>query len=130
MPIKARAALFAAVLAVSATAAVAQSAAAAAPQSAAAAVPQIHAHRGGTVLHGKPTYAEETLDAYRNAAKNGFVLEVDAKLTKDGVPVAIHDATVDRTTACTGEVRSFWLRDLRRCRLDVLGSPGGGLRTR
>src|SRR5829696_8501005 len=146
MPIKARAALFAAVLAVSATAAAAQSAAAAAPQSAAAAVaqsaaaaapqsaaaapPAIHAHRGGTVLHGKPTYAEETLDAYRNAAKNGFVLEVDAKLTKDGVPVAIHDATVDRTTACTGEVRSFTLAALRRCRPDVLGSPGGGLRTR
>ena len=25
----------------------------------------------------------------------------------DGVPVAIHDATLDRTTTCTGEVRSF-----------------------
>ena len=120
MPSKARAALVAAVVAASGTASAAQ----------AAAPPAIHAHRGGTVLDGRPTYAEETLDAYRNAAKNGFVFEVDAKLTRDGVPVAIHDATVDRTTACTGEVRSFWLRDLRRCRLDVLGSPGGGLRTR
>jgi glycerophosphoryl diester phosphodiesterase len=123
MPIKARAALFAAVLVASATAAVAQSAAAAAQ-------PAIHVHRGGTVLNGKPTYAEETLDAYRNAAKNGFVLEVDAKLTSDGVPVAIHDATVDRTTACTGEVRSFTLAALRRCAPDVLGSPGGGVPTR
>src|SRR5215217_4016222 len=122
MPSKARAALVAAVLAGSATAALAQGAAAAAPQ--------IHAHRGGTVVNGKPTYAEESLDAYRHAAKNGFVFEVDAKLTKDGVPVAIHDATVDRTTTCTGEVRSFTLAALRRCRPDVLGSPGGGLRTR
>lgn len=97
---------------------------------ASAAQPQIHAHRGGTVVNGKPTYAEETLDAYRNAAKHGFVFEVDAKLTSDGVPVAIHDATLDRTTNCTGEVRSFTRDALRTCRPDVLGSPGGGLETR
>jgi glycerophosphoryl diester phosphodiesterase len=91
---------------------------------------EIHAHRGGTVSNGKPTFSEESLDAYRHAAANGFVLEVDAKLTKDGVPVAIHDATVDRTTTCTGEVRSFTLAALRACRPDVLGSPGGALRTK
>src|SRR5215210_7400107 len=101
-----------------------------AAQSAAAALPTIHAHRGGTVVNGQPRYAEETLAAYRNAAKNGFVLEVDAKLTEDGVPVAIHDATLDRTTSCTGEVRSYTLAGLRACRPDVLGSPGGGLKTR
>jgi glycerophosphoryl diester phosphodiesterase len=118
MPAKVRAALVAAVLAAGATA------------SAQAAPPQIHAHRGGTVVNGKPSFAEETLDAYRNAAKNGFVFEVDAKLTKDGAPVAIHDATLDRTTTCTGEVRTFTRAALRGCRLDVLGSPGGGLATR
>jgi glycerophosphoryl diester phosphodiesterase len=91
---------------------------------------EIHAHRGGTVSNGKPAYSEESLAAYEHAAANGFVLEVDAKLTKDGVPVAIHDATVDRTTACTGEVRTFTLAALRPCRSDVLGSPGGGLRTK
>jgi glycerophosphoryl diester phosphodiesterase len=112
-----RAALLAVVLAIGASAT-------------AHAAPQIHAHRGGTVLNGKPTYTEESLDAYRNAAKHGFVFEVDAKLTADGVPVAIHDATLDRTTNCTGEVRSFTLAALRACRPDVLGSPGGGLATR
>jgi glycerophosphoryl diester phosphodiesterase len=96
----------------------------------AGAAPQIHAHRGGTVVNGKPAYGEETLDAYRNAARNGFVFEVDAKLTSDGIPVAIHDATLDRTTTCTGEVRSFRRSALRGCRFDVLGSPGGGLATR
>jgi glycerophosphoryl diester phosphodiesterase len=115
---KARAALVAAVIAAGATATAAQAA------------PEIHAHRGGTVLNGTPTYAEETLDAYRSAATNGFVFEVDAKLTSDRVPVAVHDATLDRTTTCTGEVRSFTRAALRGCRLDVLGSPGGGLATR
>ena len=114
----ARAALIAAVIAAGATA------------TATAAPPQIHAHRGGTVVNGKPTFSEESLDAYRSAAKNGFVFEVDAKLTRDGVPVAIHDATLDRTTTCTGQVRSFTRNALRACRPDVLGSPGGGLKTR
>jgi glycerophosphoryl diester phosphodiesterase len=96
----------------------------------AAALPELHAHRGGTVLRGTPTYGEESLAAYRHAARNGFVLEVDAKLTEDGVPVAIHDATLDRTTNCAGEVRSFTLAELRGCETDVLGSPGSPLPTR
>ncbi len=95
-----------------------------------AAAPEIHAHRGGTVVNGKARYAEESLAAYRQAARHGFVLEVDAKLTEDGVPVAIHDATLDRTTNCSGEVRTFTLAELAACRTDVLGSPGSGLPTR
>ena len=97
---------------------------------AASAAPSLHAHRGGTMVDGRALFAEETLPAYRHAARDGFVLEVDAKLTRDGVPVAIHDATLDRTTDCTGEVRSFTLAALRRCRPDVLGSPGSGLPVR
>jgi len=95
-----------------------------------AATPDIHAHRGGTVQNGAPRFAEESMRAYRSAARDGFVLEVDAKLTEDGVPVAIHDATLDRTTNCTGEVRTFTLAELAGCRTDVLGSPGSPLRTR
>jgi glycerophosphoryl diester phosphodiesterase len=92
--------------------------------------PEVHAHRGGTVVLGKPLFGEETLAAYRHALRDGFVLEVDAKLTSDGVPVAVHDATLDRTTNCTGEVRAFSEAALRACRPDVLGSPGSPLKTR
>src|SRR5918997_5780904 len=91
---------------------------------------ETHAHRGGTSVLGKPLFAEETLEAYRHALRDGFVLEVDAKLTSDGVPVAVHDATLDRTTNCTGAVSARTEAALRACRPDVLGSPGGGLRTR
>jgi glycerophosphoryl diester phosphodiesterase len=94
------------------------------------AAPAIHAHRGGTVMNGKARYAEESLAAYKNAARNGFVLEVDAKLTEDRVPVALHDATLDRTTNCSGELRTFTLAELAGCRTDVLGSPGSPLPTR
>ena len=58
------------------------------------------------------------------------MLEVDAKLTEDGVPVAVHDATLDRTTNCSGEVRTFTYLELDGCRTDVLGSPGSPLPTR
>jgi glycerophosphoryl diester phosphodiesterase len=97
---------------------------------AAQAAPDIHAHRGGTVANGAPKYAEESLAAYRAAARHGFVLEVDAKLTEEGVPVAIHDATLDRTTNCSGQVNTFTLAELAGCRTDVLGSPGSPLPTR
>jgi glycerophosphoryl diester phosphodiesterase len=95
-----------------------------------AATPAIHAHRGGTVENGKARFAEESLVAYKNAARNGFVLEVDAKLSEDGVPVALHDATLDRTTNCSGALRTFTLAELSACRTDVLGSPGSPLPTR
>ena len=63
-------------------------------------------------------------------AAPGYVLEMDVKLTSDRVPVVIHDATLDRTTPCTGEVAARTLAQVRACRTDVLGSPGSGLPTR
>ena len=55
--------------------------------------PPIHAHRGGPLEFGKPVYGENTLPAFRASALRGFVLEMDVKLTRDRVPVVIHDPT-------------------------------------
>lgn len=94
------------------------------------AVVPIHAHRGGPYANAVPLYPEETMPAFRNAARRGWVLELDAKLTSDRVPLVIHDATLDRTTPCTGEVRARTARDIQAsCPADVLGSPGSGLPT-
>jgi glycerophosphoryl diester phosphodiesterase len=88
-----------------------------------AAPPDIHAHRGGSVLDGAPAFAEETMPAFRNAwERERVVLELDVKLTKDRVPVVIHDDTLDRTTTCTGTVASVTLAQFKACRSDVLGS--------
>lgn len=57
----------------------------------AGAIPEIHAHRGGSVVDGKPLYPENTIPAFRHAARRGFVLEFDVKLARDRVPVVIHD---------------------------------------
>ncbi|HEX8086798.1 MAG TPA: glycerophosphodiester phosphodiesterase family protein [Solirubrobacteraceae bacterium] len=91
----------------------------------AAAMPAIHAHRGGSVVDGVPTFPENTLPAFEHAAANGWVLELDVVLTKDRVPVVMHDSTLDRTTPCTGRVDAIDFAELReRCPSDVLGSPG------
>ena len=99
-------------------------AAALAAPAAASGAPAIHAHRGGSVIDGVPTYPENTMPAFRNAAKHGWVLELDAELTKDRIPVALHDSTLDRTTACSGPVYERTWAELRDCPSDVLGSPG------
>jgi glycerophosphoryl diester phosphodiesterase len=96
----------------------------------AVAAPAIHAHRGGSVLAGVPTYAENTLPAFRHAAREGYVLELDAKLTEDRVPVVFHDATLDRVTPCSGGIAERTLAQLKACPVDLLGSPGSGLPTR
>ncbi len=112
-----------------ALAALAPVALAALPAAAQAGLPYIHAHRGGTfeTIQGKqvPKRPEETLATFRHAARKGFVLELDVKLTADGVPVTIHDATLDRTTDCEGEVAALTYAQLRRrCQVDLLGSEG------
>ena len=103
--------------------------AAAAPAAAAPepADPEIHAHRGGPLTTGpdglQPAFVEEGLATFAEAARRGFVLEVDAKLSADGVPVAIHDATLDRTTDCEGEVQAMTADDMRNsCLIDLLGT--------
>ena len=95
-----------------------------------AAVPAVQAHRGGPVLAGVPTYAEETMPAFRNAARKlQVVLELDAKLTEDGVPVVFHDPTLDRTTNCEGSLVDRALAELASCQADILGAPGNDLAT-
>ena len=62
------------------------------------------------------------MPAFRQAARAGFVLELDVKLTADGVPVVFHDATLDRVTPCTGLLADRTLAQLGGCKLDVLGA--------
>lgn len=62
--------------------------------------PRIIAHRGGGLLA-----PENSLAAIRLARNLGFIgVEFDVKLTKDGVPVLMHDDTLERTTNGTGSV--------------------------
>ncbi len=68
------------------------------------------AHRGGARLA-----PEHTMVAFGNGLAHGADgLEVDVHLSRDGVPVIIHDPTVDRTTNGHGPVASFTAAELAR----------------
>lgn len=57
---------------------------------------------------------ENTLAAFDRALEQGAdALELDVRVTADGVAVVIHDATVDRTTSGSGAVQSYTLDRLR-----------------
>ncbi len=52
--------------------------------------------------------------AFRRAVELGATfIETDLHLTKDAALVAIHDATLDRTTSGRGSVRNFTLAEIR-----------------
>ncbi|NYT17145.1 MAG: glycerophosphodiester phosphodiesterase, partial [Methanomicrobiales archaeon] len=65
-------------------------------------------HRGA-----KAVEPENTLRAIREGMKCADYVEIDARLSRDGVPVVMHDAMVDRTTDGRGPVNSFTLAELR-----------------
>lgn len=66
-------------------------------------IPPVIAHRGA-----RNKAPENTLAAFKLAKEQGAVwMETDVKLTQDGVPVLMHDDTLDRTTNGHGSVASM-----------------------
>ncbi|MGQ0535602.1 MAG: glycerophosphodiester phosphodiesterase [Methanobacteriota archaeon] len=58
---------------------------------------------------------ENTLSAFRLAAKMGAdAIELDVHLSKDGVPVVIHDGTLERTTTGAGLVKDRTVAELQK----------------
>jgi glycerophosphoryl diester phosphodiesterase len=79
--------------------------------------PRIIAHRCGGVLA-----AENSLAGLAAAARIGcHGVEFDAMLSADGVPVLMHDDTLDRTTNGRGPVGALTVAELRR--VDLGGEP-------
>ena len=77
------------------------------------------AHRGLA-----PGYPENTLLAFRHALSLGVdFIEVDLRMTKDGIPVIIHDDTVDRTTDGQGGVETFTLSEIKKLDAGSLVGP-------
>jgi glycerophosphoryl diester phosphodiesterase len=70
--------------------------------------PRIVAHRGGGTLA-----PENTLAAMRCGQQHGFrAVEFDVILSKDGVPVLMHDAQFGRTVRGTGSVPESTMAEL------------------
>jgi glycerophosphoryl diester phosphodiesterase len=74
--------------------------------------PIIVAHRG---LHR--AHPENSVAALDLAIADGFWVECDVHASRDGVPIVIHDETLDRTTQGSGRVDALGARELERIRL-------------
>jgi len=73
-------------------------------------LPRLIGHRG-LAAHAP----ENTLAGIRSAAAHGLRwVEIDAKLTSDGVPILMHDDRLDRTTDGTGAVATANFATIRR----------------
>lgn len=87
-------------------------------------IAKVWAHRGNGFGH-----PENTLPGVQAAQAAGFAVEIDLVLSKSGKAWMIHDSTLDRTTSCTGAVKSKSDTELRECGLitldDVLDATTG-----
>jgi len=87
----------------------------------AARIPELIAHRGWA-----SRFPENTLESIGAAFDAGArYVEFDVQLSADGVPVLLHDATLDRTAGTTGCVHDLPWEALSRCTVgetDRIGS--------
>jgi glycerophosphoryl diester phosphodiesterase len=59
----------------------------------------VRSHRGNLLGH-----PEHTLESYADVVRAGAgLIEIDVQLTADGVPICLHDPTLNRTTTGTGD---------------------------
>lgn len=74
---------------------------------------RVAAHRGGD-----HTLPENSLAAFHQSIQSGMpFLELDVHLTRDGVPVILHDPTLNRTTEGEGPVHALLAADVTRLAL-------------
>ncbi|MBR1740255.1 MAG: glycerophosphodiester phosphodiesterase [Ruminococcus sp.] len=71
------------------------------------------AHRG---LHNQHI-PENSMTAFRRAAENGFAIELDVRLTKDGKVAVVHDKTLKRLCGMDKLVKDCTYEELSHMRL-------------
>ena len=82
------------------------------------------AHRGNRVA-----MPENTIAALRQAVDMQVdAIEFDVRMTRDGVPVLMHDATVDRTTDGKGALSALTLADVQALNAGARAAGGARLR--
>ncbi len=79
------------------------------------------AHRGASAQA-----PENTMAAFELALRQGAdALELDVRLSRDGVPIVLHDPTLDRTTKLRGAADGYTAAELRPARVPTLAEVLG-----
>ncbi|TDS12494.1 glycerophosphodiester phosphodiesterase family protein [Sphingobacterium paludis] len=77
-------------------------------------LPMVSAHRGGPDVD----YPENAIETFQRLAyKTPIIIECDIALSKDSVPILMHDQFLERTTTGSGKVNHQTLRELKDLRL-------------
>lgn len=84
--------------------------------------PLVYAHRGGAALRPENTIA--SFDHGLSLGADG--LELDVRLSRDGVVVVHHDDTLDRTTGGSGRLSALTADELGRVDAGHWFRPGAG----
>lgn len=79
-----------------------------------------YAHRG---LHHKPTIPENSMAAFRRAVEQGYGMELDVHLMRDGHLAVIHDASLHRTAGADVLIEDLTAEELSRYRLEDSDEP-------
>lgn len=74
-----------------------------------------YAHRG--LFNNEGEKPENSLAAFKAAVAAGYGIELDVQLSKDGVPVVFHDASLQRMCGVDGRVWEYTLAELKGMRL-------------
>jgi glycerophosphoryl diester phosphodiesterase len=82
----------------------------------------IIAHRGASAFA-----PENTIEAFALAVEHGAdAFEFDIRVTADGIPVVVHDATLQRTTGDAGVIAGLTLAEVQRADAGARFSLDGG----
>ena len=73
------------------------------------------AHRG--LFDNDNGIPENSLPAFERASQQGFAIETDVQMTKDGILVVFHDDSLKRMTGADGKLCDYTYEQLRALRL-------------
>lgn len=75
----------------------------------------LYAHRG--LFDNQAEAPENSLPAFRKAVDAGYGIELDVQLSKDGIPIVFHDASLKRMCGIDGNVWEYDLEELLQMKL-------------
>jgi glycerophosphoryl diester phosphodiesterase len=70
-------------------------------------------HRGARI-----GFSENSREAFEHASNVADGFELDTQLSTDGIPIVLHDATLDRTTSGEGRVENYTWDELKKITLE------------
>ncbi len=75
---------------------------------------QMIAHRG---LHNEE-YPENTLLAFQNAIDYGYAIELDVWISKDNIPIVIHDNNLKRLCQIDKNITDLTIKEIKKIKID------------